>query len=169
MKKIILMVLLLLIAAGVAQARVSDSKYQYGVGVILGEPNGFSGKYWLNNKEAYDLSISIRMAHVYFIQGAYLYHNYDVFKNLTALKNFSEASLYYGAGLSLIIDSEHRFNRRDENDTYDNLLGVKGTVGISYMIPQQPFEVFFEVSPIFNLTPVSNFNFAGGVGVRYSF
>jgi hypothetical protein len=164
MRKIVLLILLLLIAARFAEARVAEPKYHYGIGVILGEPTGFTGKYWLNNKEAYDLSVSFRFSSYLYLSGAYLYHNYDVFKNM---ENPGSAALYYGGGVRLIADSEHNYRKHYDNDTYDTIFGLRGTVGVSYVIPNQPFEVFIEFSPIMNITPATNLDFSAGVGARF--
>ncbi|MDD5492736.1 MAG: hypothetical protein PHV60_08685 [bacterium] len=164
MKRIVLLLLLLLIGATVAEARVEEPKYHYGIGVILGEPTGFTGKYWLNNKEAYDLSVSFRFSSYLYLSGAYLYHNYDVFKNL---KYPGSASLYYGGGIRLIADSDHRYRKHYEEDVYDSIFGLRGTIGGSYFIPNQPFEIFIELSPVMNITPVTDLDLSAGVGVRF--
>ena len=164
MKKVVLLLLLLLVGVAVAEARVEEPKYKYGIGIILGEPTGLTGKYWLNNKEAYDLSLSFRFSSYLYLSGAYLYHNYDVFRNL---KDPGSAALYYGAGFRLIGDSEHHYRKHYENDTYDTLFGLRGTIGLSYLIPNHPFEVFLELSPIMNITPVTDLDFSIGVGARY--
>ncbi|MDD5132522.1 MAG: hypothetical protein PHH44_07680 [bacterium] len=165
MKKTMYIVLLLLIfyATGAA-ARVEDPKYRFGVGVILGEPVGFTGKYWLNNKEAYDLSVSSRFSSYLYLSGAYLYHNYDIFKNQ---KDPGSASLYYGGGFRLIADSEHHYRKHYEDDTYDSIFGLRGTIGGSYLIPNQPFEIFIELSPIMNITPATDLDFSAGIGARF--
>ncbi len=164
MKRLIGLILLILLFATLAEARVNDPKYHYGLGVIIGEPTGFSGKYWLNNKEAYDLTVSFRFSSYLYLSGAYLYHNYDVFRNL---KDPGSAALYYGAGFRLIADSEHNFRKHYEEDTYDAIVGLRGTIGLSYLIPNHPFEIFFELSPIVNITPVTDLDFSIGVGGRY--
>lgn len=164
MKKIVLLLLLLLISAAGAEARVAEPQYRYGIGVILGEPTGFTGKYWLNNKEAYDLSVSFRFSSYLYLSGAYLYHNYDVFRKM---EDPGSAALYYGGGFRFIADSDHHFRKHYEEDTYDALFGLRGTVGVSYIIPNQPFEVFIELSPIMNITPATDLDFSAGVGARF--
>lgn len=163
-KKTILAIFLFLLVFNLAEARVCASKYKYGLGVILGAPTSFTGKYWLNNKEAYDLSFGSKFNSYYELSGSYLYHRYDLFKNV---KTLCDASLYYGGGLNLIFDKRRKYRNHHEDDNYDNILGVKGTIGFSYIIPQMPFEVFTELSPILNVTPLSNLDFNAGVGLRY--
>lgn len=164
MKRIILPILIILIGAGSAEARVEEPKYHYGIGVILGEPTGLTGKYWLNNKEAYDLSVSFRFSSYLYLSGAYLYHNYDVFRNM---KNPGSAALYYGGGFRLIADSEHHYRKHYADNSYDTIFGLRGTIGGSYLIPNQPFEVFIELSPVMNITPATDWDFSAGVGARY--
>ncbi len=164
MKRLMCLILLSLFFAASAEARVDEPKYHYGIGVILGEPTGLSGKYWLNNKEAYDLSVSFRFGSYLYLSGAYLYHNYDVFKKA---KYAGAASLYYGAGLRLIGDSEHHYRKHFDNDSYSTIVGVRGTIGLSYFIPNQPCEIFLELSPVMNIAPATNLDFSAGVGARY--
>jgi len=168
MKRLLILIMMLLIGLGAitAEARVCPVPAQYGAGVFLGWPSGLTGIYWLNNKEAYDLSVGLGYHGVVFIQGDYLYHNYDIIKNINSNCG---ASLYYGGGLSLTMDGEHRYQRRNADETYDNLLGLKGTVCISYFLPQQPFELYFEISPIVNIIPVGKWDFDAVVGTRYMF
>lgn len=163
MKKWMLIVtMLMVIGVGSAQARVGNPQYQYGFGMMVGEPTGLTAKFWINNKEAYDVAVSFRFSDYFLIQGGYLYHNSDVFKKTKA---HPQASLYYGGGLRLIFDSDHEFRKHYDRD-YDSILGIKGTVGLNYILRDLPVELFVEVSPIMNIVPATDLDFGAGIGAR---
>jgi hypothetical protein len=164
MKKIVLLLLLLLISAAMAEARVEDPKYHYGVGLFLGEPTGLTGKYWVNNKEAYDLTVSFRFSSYLYLSGAYLYHNYDVFKNI---EEPGSMALYYGGGFRLIADSDHNYRKHYDDKTYDAIFGLRGTIGVNYIFPNNPLEIFIELSPIMNIVPATDLDFSAGLGIRF--
>jgi hypothetical protein len=48
-------------------------------------------------------------------------------------------------------------------------LGVRIPVGIAYEFANDPFELFFEIVPVLNLYPGTDFDANGGFGVRYYF
>ncbi len=164
MKKTVLIVLLLLLCAVVAEARVEEPKYHFGIGLFLGEPTGLTGKYWLNNKEAYDLTTSFRFGDYFYLSAAYLYHNYDVFKNM---EEPGTAALYYGGGIRFVADSDHNYHKHFDDEEYDAIFGLRGTVGANYIFPKHPFELFIEFSPIMDIVPGTDLDFSVGLGARF--
>lgn len=163
MKKIIFLVVMMIMLVTVTEARVADPQYRYSFGMMVGEPTGFTGKYWLNNKEAYDITMSFRFSSYLYIQGGYLYHNYNVFQKGKALP---QPALYYGGGLRLILDDNHRYRKYYEDRDYDSILGIKGTIGLNYILKDLPVELFAELSPIMNIVPATDLDFSAGLGVR---
>lgn len=164
MKRIVLVMLVLILMSAVSgQARVAEPQYRYGFGMMIGEPTGFTGKYWLNNKESYDVAVSFRFSSYFYLQGGYLYHNYDVFQKT---KSPSQVALYYGGGLRFILDSHHHYRKNYEERNYDSILGIKGTIGLNYIMKDLPVELFAELSPIMNVAPATDLDFSAGVGAR---
>jgi hypothetical protein len=127
--------------------------HNHGIGIIVGEPTGISFKHWTSKKTAFDAAIawSTGKNRAFHIHADYLIHNFHILDI-----GDKRTSLYYGIG-----------GRFRENDS--NKLGVRFPIGIDYIFKKIPIEIFFEIAPIFDLTPKTEFNFNGGIGVRYLF
>lgn len=132
-----------------AQGKAGD----FGAGVILGEPTGISAKWWNSNDRAIDLAIawSTGRNDRFNLHSDYLVHRYDLIS-----VDSGKLPLYYGLGA--------RVGFGDQVD-----LGVRIPVGIAYQFANDPFELFFEIVPVFNLYPSTDFDANGGFGVRYYF
>ncbi len=127
-----------------------------GIGLIFGEPTGFSGKYWLDDKNAVDAGFGYSL-----ISGSkemslhvdYLYHTISSIK----LDN-QQLPIYYGFGGRLRI-----------KENASDRLGVRGVIGAIYKIKSAPVEIFLEVAPVFTLLPETDLDFDFGLGGRYYF
>lgn len=127
----------------------------FGVGVVLGEPTGLSGKYWLENGNALDFglgySFSSSNSRVN-LHADYLVHNYG------AIKSAEKFVLFYGGGA-----------RIKTSDNESASLGIRGVIGIDWFIKNDPIDVFMEVAPIFDIAPSTSFDLDAGIGVRFFF
>ncbi len=128
---------------------------RFGVGVIVGEPTGVTGKYMLNENSALDVGVGWETSgddefHVY---GDYLYHLYDVFQVKKGKLPF-----YFGGGI--------RFVDREKKD---DKFGIRIPVGVEYRFDKIPFRAFLELVPVLNLTPDTDFDLEGGIGIRFFF
>lgn len=124
----------------------------FGVGIILGEPTGLSGKYWTSGINAIDfgLGYSFEKNSNFHLHGNYLFHIDGV------TKTSERISVYYGPGI--------RLKLRDENKSR---LGVRGVLG-GFWIPRgSSIDIFVEIAPVMDLIPSTNFNIDGGIGIRY--
>jgi len=153
MKKIILFAALIVILASIS----SYSQSKFGLGIIVGEPTGISGKYFVNKDNAIDGAIawSFNEYGSMHIHGDYLFHFYDVFTK--------EVPLYVGVGGRI------KFKNTGEADGNDTKFGARIPVGIAYMPPKAPIDLFVEVVPMLDLTPSTEFTFNAAVGIRYWF
>ncbi len=156
MKRLAILLLLVIITtAPFAKTNPSTTKSNgtFGLGVIVGEPTGLTAKAWLDNIHAVDFGLawSLNEKQSFHLRVDYLWHFRDVFPD----KN---ATLYVGVGGRL---------RVIENQ--DTKLGVTIPLGFNYEIPRSPVELFVEAVPIVDLTPSSEFDMNGGVGVRFYF
>lgn len=130
-----------------------------GLGLILNEPSGITGKYYFSKDNHVVLNLGdfggpLRIDFLYF-------WNLDVFKD----KQFG---LYLGVGGLLIFPNKraHRgYNEKFNNN--DLSIGIKGTVGVNYFLKKRDFEFFIEVSPIVLFTESSFGALRPGLGVRY--
>jgi hypothetical protein len=135
---------------------VSDVKHRnLGLGILAGEPSGISAKFWIAPSRAIDGAIAWSTGthndiNLYF---DYLMHNF------TALE--SKMTIYYGFGARLKYETV--------NDDKDSRIGIRLPLGLSYLFPTAPCDVFLEVVPILDLIPNSDFDINVGIGVRYYF
>ncbi|MBU0475435.1 MAG: hypothetical protein KKF62_14905 [Bacteroidetes bacterium] len=151
MKQILIILLLLLAVTKISFAQESG----LGVGIILGEPTGLSGKYWLDESTAADFGIATGLFGEnagFSLHADYLYHN----KNLVQLEY--KLPVYYGFGVRMRFPTKSQLN-----------LGVRGVVGIMLFIKQYPMDVFFEIAPSFRLLPTTGLNLDLAIGTRYYF
>jgi hypothetical protein len=126
----------------------------YGIGIILGEPSGLSGKYWLNNTNALDFGLgfsftSFNNSRIQ-LNCDYLWNNYNLFKTTEKL------IIYYGPGIKLLTGGSN-----------DAKLGVRGVAGVGWFMKDAPLDVFFEVAPVVYLIPGTIFKVDGEIGARY--
>lgn len=135
------------------QANAQGQSGDFGAGVILGEPTGITAKWWKGGDHAYDLAVawSTGRNDRFHLHGDYLIHKYNLIH-----VDSGKLPLYYGLGA--------RMGFGDQVD-----LGVRIPVGIAYQFANDPFELFFEIVPVLNLYPATDFDANGGFGVRYYF
>ncbi len=130
-------------------------KYKFGIGVIVGEPTGITVKYNLDAKMSIDggLGWSTSSDNEFHIYGTYLYHMYDLIKVPKG-----NLPLYFGGGF--------RFFKREKKD---NEFGIRIPVGVEYQFENLPLGAFVELAPVLNLTPDTDLDLEGGIGIRYFF
>jgi hypothetical protein len=149
MKRALLCAFLLLAAAsaGVAQDR------GFGLGVILGEPTGLSGKLWTTSRNAIDAGVawSFRREGFFHIHADYLWH-------FPLRAETSERFTFY-AGVG------GRFGAV----SHDAILGVRVVGGFAFWPRNTPIDIFVEIAPVVDLAPATELNANGGVGIRFFF
>jgi hypothetical protein len=128
----------------------------YGIGIIVGEPSGLSGKYWLNNTNALDFGLGFSFTNFnnsrMQLNCDYLWHNYDWLKTSETLV------VYYGPGLKLQTGGNN-----------DAKFGVRGVAGIGWYVKDAPIDVFFEIAPVIYMIPGTSLKIDVGIGARYYF
>ncbi len=131
-----------------------------GIGIMAGDPTGISLKQWLNDKTAVDAGIGWTFSgeDSFHLHADYLIHNFQIFDNG---KMKGSLPLYYGVG------GRYRYEEDDGGD--DSVFGVRVPIGISYIFPEAPVDIFFELVPVLDLIPDTELELNAGVGVRYYF
>ncbi len=137
----------ILTSAGLAQDR------GFGLGVILGEPTGVSGKYWTSSSNAVDggLAWSFRHAGFFHVHADYLWH--FPLRTETA----ERFTFYTGVGGRLGVDS------------HEALLGVRVVGGFAFWPRGTPLDIFVEIAPVIDLAPATELSANGGIGIRFFF
>ena len=153
-----------------ALAANTPSDRRLGLGIILGEPTGFTGKYWMKSDEATDFGLTYSFNSFLLIYGDYLWHFHNAFAN-TDLEGAS-LSPYVGGGLTLFVSTDD--NRKDgklftDDSTSDVGLGIRVPLGIEWRPVRPPIGVFAEIVPGMGFIPDIFLFFQGGVGIRYFF
>ena len=126
----------------------------YGAGIMLGEPTGLSGKYWVNDVNALNAGIGwsfLGPNDGFSLHIDYLYHIDN------AIQSEFRFPIYYGFGGRI----------RDENSEFG--LGFRGVAGILWYGTNYPFDVFFELAPVFKLLPKTALELDIAIGARYYF
>ncbi|MDR9415885.1 MAG: hypothetical protein RI564_06345 [Gracilimonas sp.] len=123
----------------------------FGVGVMIGEPTGVSVKKYLNTRGAFDIGAAWSLADQ---NEALHFHTNLLFQdNITKNPNLF---FYHGVGIRALFATDAKF-------------GIRGPLGLTYIFPNIPFDLYVEIAPILDLTPNIKFAGNGGFGVRYYF
>jgi hypothetical protein len=129
-----------------------------GIGVILGEPTGVCGKWWVTDAIAIDAAVAWSFVADESIQvhADALYHIYNIIK----VKK-GKLPLYAGVGA--------RVNFEVNENENENRFGIRVPVGIDYIFAEKPLDIFFELVPILEVSPSVRVSFNAAVGIRYYF
>jgi|ERR1017187_2750820 hypothetical protein len=152
MGKLVHHIIILLLLCTISQAQDKG----YGIGIILGEPSGLSGKYWLNSTNALDFGLGFSFTNFnnsrIQLNCDYLWNNYNL------LKTSEKFVIYYGPGIKILTGGSN-----------DAKLGVRGVAGVGWFIKDAPLDVYFEIAPVVYLIPGTILKIDGGIGARYYF
>jgi len=135
----------------------ASAQGKFGLGIILGEPTGISGKIWMGEKTAWDAALAWSSSNYGNDNGAmhvhvdYLLHYYSLINAPSGKLPF-----YYGIGAKVTL----------ANDTY---VGVRVPLGLDWIFAGPPLDVFLELVPTLNIVPGMDFGINAGIGIRYNF
>jgi hypothetical protein len=147
LKKILFLAFLFL--APLAHAERAGS---LGLGVMVGDPFGPTLKYWLTNQQAFDVGVGFANDPVFYAD--YIWHNFQLIPPI----NGAKIGAYIGVG--------PRFeSRRHEDDAF----GFRVPLGLNFLLSRAPIEFFAEIVPVFQVSPDTDGDFDGGIGLRVYF
>ncbi|MFQ6003021.1 MAG: hypothetical protein ACE5KJ_04680 [Candidatus Zixiibacteriota bacterium] len=146
---IIFLVLTAVLTCGTVQAQDKS----FGLGIILGEPTGISGKLWTGYNTAIDGAVawSFEKKSSVHLHGDFLHHSFN-----RARIDEGKLLLYYGIGGRIKFEE-------------DSKVGLRIPLGINYLFARSPFDFFLEIVPILDLAPKTDFSLNGAIGIRYFF
>jgi hypothetical protein len=169
--------LFVLISASWSAQAHAEPAGPFGLGLILGEPSGLTGKYWIDGASAVQAHLAFsldehdRGRDYVIVIADYLYH-IDVF-------NISSSSvdlpIYVGIGgkIGLLTNNDDWCVRhyRDQqcNDDSDVAVGVRIPVGLDLLLRNAPLEFFLEIAPGLRVIPSTSGDVDGGLGARFYF
>ena len=131
----------------------------FGLGFILGDPTGLSGKVYITERFAIDAIASWS-----FVDDAIVIIGdltYDILDIPVDVQAFT-LPFYIGAGAKVGFIEKG-------NDDGETLVGIRGPVGVAMQFNNLPIEVFFEVAPGIELAPETEADVTGGIGIRFYF
>jgi hypothetical protein len=169
---------LTVLGASSARAHATEVGYQrqYGVGLMVGDPTGLSGKAWVSRTNAIDLGLG---AYSFGPPGACVRRGPDPVicgrgwdqNTLSVHADFlweskivewrpAQLDWHVGGGARTLFVSGPCVG-----DCWE--LGARGPIGLDLTFQQPTFlEVFLELAPAFYVVPVAFFTFEGALGVR---
>lgn len=135
---------------------------QLGFGLIFGEPTGIAWKYRMNQVNAVDGGIGFSPFDRFRIHLDYLWHSHPF--------DEQRLSLHYGVGPAIgfgrtdyfAIDRGGAYVLRSQELGF----GARTVVGLTYMIPRSPIDLFLEMAPVFVVSPNAGLGFDVGLGMR---
>ena len=144
------LLLVVVVACGVSSAYGGS----FGLGIILGEPTGISFKQWVSTRHAFAGAAAWSFGNVsaFHVHLDYLYHG------PLGVGIESGGFLYYvgiGGRLKAVED--------------DSRIGVRVPLGLNYVFDDAPIDLFFEIAPILDVVPSTDFRMNGSLGIRYFF
>ncbi len=125
----------------------------FGLGIILGEPTGFSAKGWVDSRSAIDAGLAWSFLHetTFHVHIDYLLHTETVTKR-------REMPVYYGIG-----------GRIKAGSGGGDRIGIRIVGGMVYFVPDAPIDIFAEIVPILDFSPSTDLQLNVGIGARYYF
>ena len=135
---------------------------RYGIGVVVGSPTGFTGKYFMSRKSA--LQVNAGWSFIgnagFHITGDYQFLFPGVIRGERG-ESLENVVPYLGLG------GRFRVKKNEPSDETDFHVGLRIGGGIEYLIDR--FGVFLEIYPVVDFVPETDFDFEGGLGFRFYF
>lgn len=146
-----------------AQGSVSRRGGEFGLGLIIGDPTGISGKYFLSQELAIDGALGFG-----FIGGRHTKLQSDLLWHF-GVQRWPAAGLdlYVGVGPTLAFHDHHHHN--DDHHNNELWIGVRGPFGAALSFNNAPFDVFLEIAAELWLVQHANLDLDAALGVRYWF
>ncbi|MEO0293336.1 MAG: hypothetical protein ABIN61_03820 [candidate division WOR-3 bacterium] len=124
-------------------------KKDLGLGIVAGDPTGITIKTWTGSSTSVCGASGWSFKEDYFqINCDFIYHFFDLIK-----VEKGELPLYLGMGGRILFKKEIE-------------IGIRVPVGLTYLFEEAPFDLFFEISPLLNLYPETDFDASASIGGR---
>jgi hypothetical protein len=164
MKKKLVLILSLttLVIGSMANAEIADHRNQLGLGGIVGESTGVTGKYWMGSKNAWDFRVGGLNTERWNANVSYIQHFFHAFGSDSAIA--SSLAPYIGLGVGVGFDRQVRDEKREDSDYFGRL-----PVGLTWIPAGVPLDIFGEIAPSVKFGPSYASFIEAGVGGRFYF
>lgn len=149
-------------------AQSSTVSHPFGLGIMLGEPSGVSGKYWLEDRRAVDFGLAYSVNSYELIFVDYLFHFPKGFGHANS-EFIRSLNPYVGIGALIAFSSQDSRHAFFENKSGNVGLGLRIPFGLEWMIPRSPIGLFVELVPGIGLIPGTSAILQGAIGARWFF
>ena len=150
MKRLLLVAFLVSVAA-VSAANSAVRSKEIGLGIVLGEPSGLDGQFFMTKNSILDFTAAWSFEHS---GGLFVAGDYQIYNNLADAPR--EWSWYYGIGGYLAFPEDR-----------DGILGARVPLGIAYAFPNSSIDMWVEIDPALQLIPDTEADLMGGIGVTF--
>ncbi|MCG3205321.1 MAG: hypothetical protein KCHDKBKB_02040 [Elusimicrobia bacterium] len=152
--------LLIFLALAVSRPLWAERRGDQGVGLMLGNPSGFSYKMWLDERMAIDGAAGVDQGE-FDLHATLLFHNFTWAKNvkdslIKGITDNGDFPFYFGVGPRALFDDKTE-------------VGVRFPVGLAFLPHKTTWEFFAEFAPVLRLTPSTGFDADYAIGLRYYF
>lgn len=160
-----IIILVLFILSSLSLYSQGPRNKDFGFGIILGDPTGLSGKFWIDRENAVAFSVGNSYFGALRISGDYLWH-FNAFKSKVI-------TMYAGPGAVIGIGESGGWIYKDKKDGYwyrksDEIgIGVRGIFGLNIIPKNTPLEFFVELGALVGIIPGFGSSVEGAVGVRF--
>lgn len=150
----------------------SGGSGKFGLGLTLLGPTGITGKYLMNDKMSIEGSLGLGLLGYgrFHFHGVFLYNFYQVNESLS----------FYAGGGGVLQERGGRRDKdgngrgrgnffRDRDDNYENSLGIRAPIGISWKNADKKFELSAEVYVNIFLVGRDGVNAGLALAARYYF
>lgn len=147
-----------------------ETSRPFGLGVILGEPAGVTGKYWIDRRSAVDTTLSYSFSDYFLLFADYLYHFPGAFGRSSQFA--SQLNPYVGVGAELFLQTQDTGNQGRtyfRSDQGPAGFGIRIPLGIEWRSGSPPLGVFVEIAPGVGVIPATYGFVQGGAGIRFYF
>jgi hypothetical protein len=125
----------------------------FGLGIIVDDPTGISTKLWTGKSTAIDAEVA--WSHdgddFLYLHGDFLFHSSHLSQDVKG-----KFLTYYGIGTKVEF--------ADSNE-----VGLRIPLGVDYIFPKAPLDVFFEIVPLLDLVPATEGDLKAAIGIRFVF
>lgn len=153
-------VFIFIAAAPVTDAQSPGGK-RFGFGIILGEPTGGTGKYWLGSQNALAFSIGASYFGSPRLGVDYLWHINAFDSDIVSMYAGPGGIIGFGRGSGLWGNSSLRRSGGEAG------LAGRGIFGLNVIPRDTPLEVFLEIGVLMGLAPNFGSTADAALGVRF--
>ncbi len=143
---------------------LNTAQAQVAVGIRGGNPSGITAKFYTGKSNAIDVIVGLNYGGRERNGDRNLY-GYSLSADYQWIKRTNTTGLdwYYGLGASVGRSNYYYWKDEYRDDFYQ--FAILGALGLEYVIPSSPIQIFGELNPGVDLIP-GGIYFGGGIGIR---